>query len=91
MICSSYGTSRTVNFWSLVLSKNIICCREIFHGFSRDRPCGTYRRGFKMADRVAKMPTILKTFGKLFFINGIEICPICEFWCFDFCKLFIGK
>ena len=32
----------------------------------------------------------LKTFGKLFFIN-IEICSICEFWCFDFCKLFIRK
>ena len=36
MICTSYSsyTSRTVNFWNLVLSKKIIYLRGIFHGFS---------------------------------------------------------
>ena len=32
MICTSYGTSRTVNFWNLVLSKKLL----IVEGFSMD-------------------------------------------------------
>ena len=70
MICTAYGdgTSRTVNFWNLVPSKKIISRRGIFpitkivhllsSGFICGEPCGTYRRGFKMAVQLAKMPTI---------------------------------
>ena len=39
MICTSYGTSKTVNFWILVLSKKIFIIEE----FSRDGACGMYR------------------------------------------------
>ena len=49
MICTSYGTSRTVNFWNLVPSKKIIYHRGIFPvsfpDLSSGFICGGYARG----------------------------------------------
>ena len=49
MICTSYGTSRTVNFWNLIPSQKIIYHRGIFPvsfpDLSSGFICGGHARG----------------------------------------------